>query len=186
MPLTDAVKSRKPLNCPHNMSLYHLIKAQAEQNSEAIAIAAPGRIPLNYGHLHIFINDVVKILNAMGVGRNDRVAIVLPNGADMAVAFIAVTAGATSAPLNPGYRESEFDFYLSDLNAKALIVQSGIDSPARAVARARGIPIIELLPLFEGEAGIFTLSSDKGSGIKEGGFAQPNDVSLFLHKSGTT
>lgn len=42
MPLTDAVKNRKPLNCPHNMSLYHLIKVQAEQNSEAIAIAAPG------------------------------------------------------------------------------------------------------------------------------------------------
>ena len=31
-------------------------------------------------------------------------------------------AAATTAPLNPRYREDEFDFYLSDINARALIV----------------------------------------------------------------
>jgi len=122
----------------------------------------------------------------MGMGRNDRVAIVLPNGPEMAVAFVAVAAGATSAPLNPAYRANEFDFYLSDLKAKALIIQSGMDSPAIAVAHARGIPIIELLPALEAEAGIFTLRGDKRSRTARNGFAQPNDVALVLHTSGTT
>jgi acyl-CoA synthetase (AMP-forming)/AMP-acid ligase II/thioesterase domain-containing protein/acyl carrier protein len=170
----------------HHLTLYDLIKAQVELNPEATAISAPGRIPLTYGRLGSFVGETVKILNSMGIGRNDRVAIALPNGSEMAVALIAVSAGATCAPLNPGYRESEFDFFLSDLNTKALIVQSGIDSPARTSARARSILIIELSPLFEDDAGMFSLSSDRASEIIHGGFAQPDDVALVLHTSGTT
>jgi len=166
--------------------IHHLIAAQAKRTPDAIAIAAPERAPLTYSGLRTHIEDTVKTLNAMGVGRNDRVAIVLPNGPEMAVAFVAVAAGATSAPLNPAYRANEFDFYLSDLKAKALIIQSGMDSPAIAVAQARGIPIIELLPALEAEAGIFTLKGDKRSRTARNGFAQPNDVSLVLHTSGTT
>src|ERR1019366_2220385 len=88
----------------------------------------------------------ISSLNAMGIGRNDRVAIVLPNGPEMASAFIAIAAGATTAPLNPTYRGEEFDFYLSDLNAKALVIQEGMESPALAVTAARNIPLIRLVP----------------------------------------
>ena len=64
-------------------------------------------------------------LNQLGIGRNDRVAIVLPNGPELASAFLSIASAATAAPLNPAYRESEFDFYLSDLEAKALAVLEG-------------------------------------------------------------
>ena len=60
----------------------------------------------------------------LGVGRGDRVAIVLPNGPEMAAAFLSVAAAAAAAPLNPAYRQDEFEFYLGDLNAKALIVEA--------------------------------------------------------------
>ena len=76
----------------------------------------------------------------MGIGRNDRVAIVLPNGPEMAAAFIAIACGATTAPLNPAYRAEEFDFYLSDLNAKALVILDGMESPARALPRRATFP----------------------------------------------
>jgi acyl-CoA synthetase (AMP-forming)/AMP-acid ligase II/acyl carrier protein len=166
--------------------IHHLIAAQAKRTPDAIAIAAPGRASLTYGGLHIHIEETVKTLNAMGVGRNDRVAIVLPNGPEMTVAFLAVASGATSAPLNPAYGANDFDFYLSDLNVKALIIQSGMNSPARTIARAHGISIIELSPVLEAEAGIFTLMGDKRSSVAHSGFAQPDDVALVLHTSGTT
>ena len=60
-------------------------------------------------------------------GITTRVAIVLPNGPEMAVAFVGVAAAAICAPLNPAYSRSEFEFYLADLNPKALIVQSGMN-----------------------------------------------------------
>ncbi|TMA10410.1 MAG: AMP-dependent synthetase, partial [Deltaproteobacteria bacterium] len=78
------------------------------------------------------------------------------------------------------------DFYLPDLKATALIVQSEIDSPAKAVAQRRGIPVIELTPMLEAEAGIFTLTAYKGSRPIREGFAEAEDVALVLHTSGTT
>ena len=42
--------------------------------------------------------------DAMGVGRNDRVALALPKGLEMVVAFMAVASRGTCAPLNPGDR----------------------------------------------------------------------------------
>src|SRR5579871_166467 len=125
---------------------------------DAPAIGAPGRAPLTYKDLRDLAGATVAELNAMGIGRNDRVAIVLPNGPEMAAAFIAIACGATTAPLNPAYRAEEFDFYLSDLNAKALVILDGMESPARAVAAERNIPIVTLV--CEIAAGDFTLKAD--------------------------
>jgi acyl-CoA synthetase (AMP-forming)/AMP-acid ligase II/thioesterase domain-containing protein/acyl carrier protein len=171
---------------PRERTVQRLLEAQAERDPDVIAIVAPGRAPLTYGQLCTQVQGVVRTLNEMGIGRNDRVAIVLPNGPEMAAAFVAVAAGATSAPLNPAYRSSEFDFYLTDLNARALIVQSGMDTAARTVAQARGIPIVELSPCLEQEAGLFVLAGADNPSPARGGFAQPDDVALVLHTSGTT
>ena len=166
--------------------MYRLLDAQVKRSPDAIAITAPGRQPLSYGRLQMHIVEVVGTLNSMGVGRNDRVAIVLPDGPEMAVVFLAVAAGATSAPLNPNYRASEIDFYLSDLKVRTLIVQSGVESPARAVAETLGISIIELTPVLQAEAGIFTLKGGSPFQAVTTGFAQFDDMALVLHTSGTT
>ncbi|RPI36155.1 MAG: AMP-dependent synthetase, partial [Nitrospiraceae bacterium] len=151
------------------------------------AILAPGRKTLSYGELYDHIDRVVSLLNDYGLGRNDRVALVLPNGPEMAAAFLSVIAGATCVPLNPAYQEREFDFYLSDIDARAVIVQAGMDSSVRPVAKTRGIPIIELSPLREAEAGLFNLDfTGKISPNSKTGLADPDDIALVLHTSGTT
>lgn len=164
-----------------DLTIYDLIAAQASRNPTAIAIAAPDRTPLTYSRLDAQINCVVKTLNTMGLGRGDRIAIVLPNGPEMAVAFLAVSATATSAPVNPALNACEFDFYLRDLNPQALIVQSGIESPARAVAQALNIPLIELVPILEAQAGIFRLTGDFDAPAARNSFAQKEDSALVLH-----
>jgi len=154
----------------------------------AVAIGAPDRPSLTYQGLKDLVRDTVAQLNAMGIGRNDRVAIVLPNGPEMAASFVAIACGATTAPLNPAYRADEFDFYLSDLDAKALVILEGMDSPARIVAAERNIPIVELTVAAGAPAGRFTLvppASLSGTAAHPG-LAQPQDVALVLHTSGTT
>ena len=152
----------------------------------APALSAPGRAPLSFGALRTLIGDTLAALNGIGIGRNDRVAIVLPNGPEMAACFIACASGVTSAPLNPAYRADEFEFYLSDLNAKALIVEQGSTSPAVAVARKLGVRLIELLPQADAGAGAFELELKPGAPAAHGGYAQPDDISMVLHTSGTT
>jgi oxalate---CoA ligase len=176
----------RPYQQPGATTLHHLVKNSAATTPEAIAIAAPERRPLTYGRLLRQVEDTLVALRALGVHRNERVAVVLPNGPEMAVAFVAVAAGATCAPLNPSYRTEEFDFYLSDLKARALIVSSEMDSPARESARRQHIPIIELTPVVEAEAGTFTLTQENQTRAQRGDWAQPVDTALVLHTSGTT
>ncbi len=157
----------------------------AAGSGDAPAIGAPGRAALTYEKLRALARRTVADLNGMGIGRNDRLAIILPNGPEMAAAFIAIACGATTAPLNPAYRTEEFEFYLSDLNAKALVILEGMDSPALAVARARNIPVITLVP--GNWAGDFKLNGKLApEPAATGGFAQENDIALILHTSGTT
>src|SRR5918997_1450914 len=54
------------------------------------AILAPERPPLTYGDLQDLATDSVGRLNALGIGRNDRVAILLPNGPEMAASDLGV------------------------------------------------------------------------------------------------
>ena len=152
------------------------------------AIGAPKRKWLSYSQLRALVERTVVALNAMGIGRNDRVAIVLNNGPEMATAFLSVAAGATTLPLNPGYRADAFEYYLADLKAKALIVEGAIDSPARSAAAALHIPIIELHPRRDSGAGDFTLEAPAKMLLPSGspGFAEPEDMALLLHTSGTT
>ncbi len=166
-------------------TLPELLSAGRDQDP---VFGAPGTPDLTYKGLRDQIIDIVKTLNSWGIGRNDRVAIVLKNGPEMAASFLAVACGTTSAPLNPAYRADEFEFYLSDLKAKALIVEQGSDSPAVGVAEKLGITIIELIATPEKGAGSFTLNKrgNKKLKLKEGGWAQPDDVALILHTSGTT
>jgi oxalate---CoA ligase len=152
----------------------------------APAISAPGRGALSFSGLRALIQATLASLNGIGIGRNDRVAIVLPNGPEMASCFIACASGVASAPLNPAYRADEFEFYLSDLDAKALIVERGSSSPAVAVAQKLGVRVIELVPQLEAGAGSFVLDVPAGAACAHGGFAEPGDTSMVLHTSGTT
>ncbi|HVZ32608.1 MAG TPA: acyl--CoA ligase, partial [Polyangiaceae bacterium] len=110
------------------------------------------------------------------------------NGPEMAAAFVAVASAATAAPLNPAYRNDEFEFYMTDLRAKALLVEQGSSSVAIAVAERLGLTLLELIPNDRG-AGAFTLARRGGgapAAAASGGPAQPDDVALILHTSGTT
>jgi len=150
----------------------------------AEAIGAPGRRSLARGELVALVDRVGGALRAIGIGPQDSIGIVMPNGPEMAAAFLSVACSAIAAPLNPAYRQDEFDFYLGDLDAKALIIQAGPDSPARAVAAKRGIRVIELTPDETGPAGAFTLSIPFATGSAS--TPSPDDVALVLHTSGTT
>ncbi|MFN4901546.1 MAG: acyl--CoA ligase [Betaproteobacteria bacterium] len=166
-------------------TLVELLSAGADA---APVFGAPATADLSYGQLRQLIINTVTQLNGWGIGRNDRVAIVLKNGPEMAASFLAVACGTTSAPLNPAYRADEFEFYLSDLKAKALIVEKGSDTPAIEVAKKLGVTLLELVPTPAQGAGSFTLEnqSAKKMRLQQGGWAQPGDVALILHTSGTT
>lgn len=154
----------------------------------APAIGAPERTALTYASLRALAKKTVADLNALGIGRGDRVAIVLPNGPEMATAFLTVACGAATAPLNPDYKAEEFQFYLSDLGAKALLVEKGSQSAAIAVAHKLNVPVYEIAWQTSDPAGSFAIQSSgtKAASAAQPGMAEPDDIALVLHTSGTT
>ena len=170
-------------------SLRDFIATAAARGPDAIAICAPERPPLSYGRLHHHLQAVHHALRGLGIGRRDRVALLCPDGPELAVALLSTAASATCAPLNPTYQAREFDFYFSDLKVSALVIQSDLDSPARKVAHQRGLQVIELKSDREADGGFFTFSGAYDCASKEsagGGFASCDDTAIVTYTSGTT
>ena len=154
------------------------------RHGEGTAIAAPDRRPLTFGDLAEQIEKTGCALRAAGLVRTDRVALSLANGPEAASAFLSIAASCVCAPLNPAYREAELDFYLRDLRPKAVAVAE--EGPASEVAARLGIDIIRLASNPNDAAGQFRLEGLRANGRGEFTPADPDDIALLLHTSGTT
>ena len=157
----------------------------ASHSKSAPAIGAPDRDWLSYGGLRTLAQTVATSLHSAGIGRGDRVAIVLPNGPEMAAAFITIAQSAVTAPLNPAYREDEFAFYIDDLKAKAVVLMEGDEGPASKAAKRLGVTVLRLAVDADQPAGQFALQTES-TGTCDQAQSEAGDVALILHTSGTT
>ncbi|BBM84605.1 non-ribosomal peptide synthetase [Candidatus Uabimicrobium amorphum] len=169
-------------------TVYNLVQNITPQQRHFHCILNQESKSIVYGELLQHIEEKVTLFREWGIKRNERIAIVLPNGPEMASAFLTVACAATSAPLNPKYTEKEYKFYLTDLNAKAVIVPHGEASPVRIVADKLSIPILELQSNIE-KPGMFDLTKPSQlptQSVTDVDFCQEQDIALVLHTSGTT
>ena len=181
MLLDQAITSKSP--APF-VCLHSLLRDRAARDPLAPAFLALGRAPLTYGRLYEHAGKVGRSLRAMGIGPQDRLAVMLPNGPELAAAIVSIASNAACAVVNPAYGAEELDRYFDDLRPHALVIQAGADTPARHVAAKRGVRIVELAPADEA-AGLFTLHAAgpcKASRAPVG----PGRVALLLLTSGTT
>ena len=158
----------------------------APHDGELPALGAPDRDWLSYAGLRKLSDEVATQLAMFGITAGDRVALVLPNGPEMAAAFVTIAQAATTAPLNPAYKQDEYEFYLDDLRAKALVVMADEEGPAVAAATKLGIQILRLEVETGAPAGHFSLSATAAGATVSAAGAAPGDVALILHTSGTT
>ena len=144
------------------------------------ALVAPSGDSIGYEQLHGLVDRLARQLRGAGVEPGDAVALSLPNGPEIVLAFLAiVAAGAAAAPLNPAYTAAEFRAYLEDLRPRAMLFQGDTAEGARGVCRELGITAVDLPA---GPAGELSLGSPAGSLPTPDADA----VALLLHTSGTT
>jgi acyl-CoA synthetase (AMP-forming)/AMP-acid ligase II len=148
--------------------------------STAIVIPESGT-RVTYGSLCDQVRTMADDLASLGIGSGDRVATVLPNGLPAIVSFIAASVAGTAAPMNPGYREDEFSFYLEDTGAKLLLCPADGADAARKAAENVGIPVHSLET---SDNGVVRIAGAPGG--KTATPASPDDIALVLHTSGST
>lgn len=157
------------------------------------AVIIPGRSPLtlSYAQLYQQTSAFQRTLASIGIAPHSAVSIALPNNLEFIVSFLAVAAQrAIAAPLNPNYKQSEFEFYIDDLKSALIIVPAGAvaaDAPAVKAARKFGAAVAEVA-WDAGKGEVVLVVKEKGSlkGIVPVAKAEEEDVALVLHTSGTT
>ena len=166
-------------------NLHVLLVDVARGRAGATALLAPGRPALSYAQLGGQVQNVGIRLACAGIGPRRRVAIALPNGAELGVATLAVASYATCTPLNPASSEAEFRAALEALRIDLLILPAAGAASARNAARALSIACIEAVWHSAMPAGLFELAGAAASSTP----VQPaasDDVALLLQTSGTT
>jgi long-chain acyl-CoA synthetase len=74
---------------------------------------------VTWSELDAFASGFARTLSTQGVVAGDRVALLLPNGVEFVVAFLAILKlGATPAPLNPLLKDEELAACSADLKPK--------------------------------------------------------------------
>jgi long-chain acyl-CoA synthetase len=117
-----------PPNVPHSLepypdfSVFDMLDASARTHPEAVAIAWFGK-KLSYRWLLAEVERCSAALAGLGVGKGDRVALVMPNCPQYIVAFYAtVRLGAVVVGNNPLYTQREMEHQLRDCGAQVAIV----------------------------------------------------------------
>jgi acyl-CoA synthetase (AMP-forming)/AMP-acid ligase II len=158
--------------------------AQGDAHHPAV-ILPEEQAATDYGSLAEQVEGLAATLRQSGLQAGAAVAIVLPNGLEYLVSFLAVPrARLAAAPLNPAYKAEEFRFYLEDAEVRAVIVPPG-DHPVRGVAHELRLPVWSATRDRMGRVQL------AGDGLTAAPTAipeppRPDDVALFLHTSGTT
>jgi acyl-CoA synthetase (AMP-forming)/AMP-acid ligase II len=165
------------------------------ETSSATAIIVPTQpdpLVISYQQLTRDILDFQNKLAQLGIRKGDAVSIALPNSYEFIVSFLATSwQRAIAAPLNPAYKQDEFEFYIEDLSSAMVIVPRGASAkgglPAVEAARKYQAAIAEcyldggrLVLDVKEEA---QLEKRQSQSVSQ---ADPEDVALVLHTSGTT
>ncbi len=163
---------------------FEIILSQGAE--DAPALLSVERATCTHQQLRQAILSFRDFLHAGGLGANDRVALVLPNGPEMAVAFLGTCCFAAASPLNPALKKKELVDLLRELQAKAVILSPDSPDDAWQAASALNLAVIEITPRLDEPAGMFnaTWHGEKKAGRPRP--AGPEDVALLLHTSGTT
>ncbi|KAB8246911.1 putative coenzyme A synthetase [Aspergillus flavus] len=166
--------------------------------SADIAVVVPKRqtplspnLSITYQQLHAHVAEFQAKLAKLGVGHGGAVSLALANSYEFIVGFLGASwQRAIAAPLNPAYKQEEFEFYIDDLSSTLVLIPKGSyaqNGPAVRAGRKYNAAIAECY--WNGTEVVLDVKEQgklAGSAGVTVGQAQPDDVALVLHTSGTT
>jgi long-chain acyl-CoA synthetase len=158
------------------------LRASAGRDPDRQAVVTRGRV-LSYGELDRLADDLAAHLRGVGVERGDRVAVLLPNGVEAAIAVYGILrAGAAFSPLNPTIKRDKLAHVLSDSGASAVVTDDAhapLVEEAKAGRELAAVTDVEPGPPAGGEALPRPLSVDLAAVIyTSGSTGDPKGVTL--------
>lgn len=165
--------------------LYSLFRSRFPADRAKPFIETERGAVYSYSDLEDISGRFAGLLESVGVGKGDRVAVQVDKSPQAVFLYLAcLRAGAVYVPLNTAYKEAEVEYFLSDAE------------PAAAVCRPETEPEFSALAGRRGVSRVLTLDQDGGGSlIRESGGLEPSfadvpadedDLAAILYTSGTT
>ena len=153
------------------------------QSAAPAVITESPPVGLTYRALAEQIERLSEQLRGAGLRPGDCVVMVLPNGLEFLVVFLAIAAaGLIAAPLNPAYKTDELRMFLEDIQPGAVIAESSNPAVREAAAGRR----LAIWPSSVESSGAVGLEGVPRSSRGSSGYPGSNDFALLLHTRGTT
>ncbi|MEU9144406.1 amino acid adenylation domain-containing protein [Streptomyces sp. NPDC048349] len=154
---------------------------------EGLAVVTGGgtdRGPAELGHAQLRAESVRaarRLHHAYGVGRGDRVALLVGKGRHALTALLGtVRAGAAYVPLDPAQPEERLAAVLADVGAAALVAEPEHLELARALAGRTGLRLLSAADLAADTPELAALPEDEPEPPR------PEDVAYVIYTSGST
>ena len=170
------------------------LSAAFQPTGKDVALIIPrnhSALTLSHKQLTAQVSSFQEKLAKLGVNPQAAVSIALPNSYEFIVVFLAIACQrAIAAPLNAAYKQDEFEFYIDDLSSEVVIFPRGAyqqDVPAVRAARKYRAAIAECY--WNGQEVVLDIKETGKLSVESHQLvakAQPDDVALVLHTSGTT
>ncbi|MBJ76200.1 MAG: 4-hydroxybenzoate--CoA ligase [Planctomycetes bacterium] len=173
-----------------NLCTYFLDHNVDEGRGEKTALVC-GQRSHTYASLQRRVIRLTAALRGLGLGAEDRVLIVLPDGLEFAETWFAtLRAGGVFAMVNPLLKAKDFNYYLEYTKARVLVTDSSvlaeIGEAARSSRHLRGVLVVgsEAGDFTPYEGAIDAQSEEPGAGFVEP--TGPDDLAGWLFTSGST
>lgn len=131
-------------------------------------------VRLDHAGFRTAVEATARRLAALGIGRGDVVAVVLPNRVELVITLYATwLLGAALTPVNPALTEDEVFYQLADAGARVAVVDAGTRE------RVKDIKVLDVSDILARDSATVTSSESIPS-------PQPDDLALLIYTSGTT
>ena len=119
-----------------------MLKQRAVVSPQLEAYVEPSaNVRMDYTQMNALANQCASVLTSLGVGKGDRVALLMPNCVEFCCLFYgAAKIGAVAVPLNTRLTAPELEFILSDSGSKVLVYGEAFAEVTEAIKAGTNHP----------------------------------------------
>ncbi len=174
------------------LNLAHFLDVTADKKPDTTAVILDS-LRMSYRDVAGFARRVANVLKSKGIGKGDRVAMMVPNTPHFPIIYYGILhTGAVVVPVNVLYQEDEILHYLKDSGAKAFFAYKMFEETARkAFVNAPDcdhfVVVTGMGDMSQPEVGenfmsLMVAVDDQFDTVQ----TMPDDSAVFLYTSGTT
>ena len=162
--------------------LYDRVFAPHEDNPKPFLIGETQT--LSYATFHELVNKLARALIASGLKTGDRVAVqAAKSNTQLALYVATIKAGGVYLPLNTSYTAHELEYFISNAQARLVVVDEKAKQAVTPIAEAQGT---NLLTLNADESGSLPALTEQQAAQFEAVARGSEDLAAILYTSGTT